>query len=133
MLPLANNGALQYSSGHLPTIKTKLDSSIEMSDKKIAHMVYFTLENPSDENIQHMLNEMNQFLNDHPGLEYFSCGTLNAELSRPVNDRSYHVSLHTVFANRAAHDAYQIHTRHQEFINRNKSTWKLVRVFDSDC
>lgn len=104
-----------------------------MSEKKIAHMVYFTLENPSLQNIQLMLDEMNKYLNDHPGLEYFGCGTLNQELDRPVNDRQFHVSLHTVFTNRAAHDAYQIHPRHKEFIDRNKPSWKQVRVFDSDC
>jgi hypothetical protein len=104
-----------------------------MSRNKIAHMVYFTLENPTEENIQAMLNDMKNYLDNHPGLEYFSCGTLNQELSRPVNDRSFHVSLHTVFTDRAAHDAYQIDPRHQEFINRNKPSWKQVRVFDSDC
>jgi Stress responsive A/B Barrel Domain len=102
-------------------------------NKKIAHMVYFTLEDPTSENIQNMLSEMKNYLDNHPGLEYFSCGTLNPELDRPVNDRAFHVSLHTVFVDRAAHDAYQIHPRHTEFITRNKPSWKQVRVFDSDC
>ncbi len=104
-----------------------------MSAKKIAHMVYFTLENPTQQNIQAMLDDMNNYLDGHPGLEYFSCGTLNPDLARPVNDREYHVSLHTVFTDRAAHDAYQVHPRHKEFIDRNKPGWKQVRVFDSDC
>lgn len=104
-----------------------------MSEKKIAHMVYFTLEDPSQRNIQTMLTDMAHYLDNHPGLEYFSCGTLNPDLARPVNDRAFHVSLHTVFVDRAAHDAYQEHPRHKEFIDRNKPSWKQVRVFDSDC
>lgn len=104
-----------------------------MNQKKIAHMVYFTLFDPSLENIQALISDMTKYLDDHPGLEYFACGTLNQELARPVNDREFHVSLHTVFADRAAHDAYQVDARHQEFIERNKPSWKQVRVFDSDC
>lgn len=104
-----------------------------MSEKKIAHMVYFTLENPSEQNIESLLADMRKYLDGHPGLEYFSCGRLNQELARPVNDRAFHVSLHTVFSNRAAHDAYQVDPRHTEFIDRNKPGWKQVRVFDSDC
>lgn len=104
-----------------------------MSEKKIAHMVYFTLEQPTEQNIQALLADMKHYLDSHPGLEYFSCGTLNQELARPVNDRAFHVCLNTVFTNRAAHDAYQEHPRHKEFIERNKPGWKQVRVFDSDC
>jgi hypothetical protein len=102
------------------------------SSKKIAHMVYFTLEDNSPEQIQHMLDEMKKYLDDHPGLEYFGCGTLVPDLSRPVNDKGFDVSLHTVFVDRAAHDAYQVAPRHLEFIERNKPSWKQVRVFDSD-
>lgn len=104
-----------------------------MFTKKLAHMVFFTLEDPSEDAVKIMLIEMKKYLYGHPGLEYFSCGTRNLELDRPVNDQEFHVSLHTVFADRAAHDAYQIHPLHQEFITRNKSSWRHVRVFDSDC
>jgi Stress responsive A/B Barrel Domain len=104
-----------------------------MSEKKIAHMVYFTLQDPTEQNIDAQLAEMREYLDQHPGLEYFSCGVLNQDLARPVNDRAFHVSLHTVFTNRAAHDAYQVHPRHLQFIERNKPCWKQVRVFDSDC
>jgi len=95
-------------------------------------MVYFTLHDNSPEQIQHMLSEMKTYLDNHPGLEYFDCGTLTPDLVRPVNDREFDVSLHTVFSDRAAHDAYQIEPRHLEFIGRNKPSWKKVRVFDTD-
>ena len=99
---------------------------------KIAHVVYFTLEDASQEKIDLLLSEMRKYLDDHPGLEYFACGELNRDLKRPVNDHDYEVSLHTVFADRAAHDVYQVAPRHLEFIERNKSNWKKVRVFDSN-
>ncbi len=43
----------------------------------------------------------------------------------------FHVSLHMVFTDRLAHDAYQTAPRHTEFVARNKSNWARVRVFDS--
>lgn len=104
-----------------------------MTVKPLAHIVYFTLEDASEERIEALLADMRQYLDQHPGLVHFSCGRLNQELNRPVNDRDFHVSLHTVFADRSAHDAYQLHPRHTEFIERNRANWKRVRVFDSDC
>lgn len=103
-----------------------------MSGKKIAHMVYFTLVDDSESKVQSLIDDMKHYLDDHPGLEYFGCGTLNKDLDRPVNDREFHVSLHTIFQDRAAHDQYQSNPRHIEFIERNKANWKNVRVFDSD-
>ena len=102
------------------------------SSKRIAHMVYFSLVDNSPEQVQHLLAEMKKYLDGHPGLEFFGCGTLVPDLSRPVNDKGFDVSLHTVFADRAAHDAYQIDPRHLAFIEKNKANWKQVRVFDSD-
>lgn len=99
---------------------------------RISHMVYFELSDASEQNVQHMLSEMKKYLDDHPGLDFFACGVLNQELSREVNDKDFHVSLHTIFADRAAHDAYQVHERHLAFIENNKEGWKKVRVFDSN-
>jgi len=53
-------------------------------------------------------------------------------LCRPVNDREFHVGLHVVFRDRAAHDAYQALPQHRRFMAENKETWKQIRVFDSD-
>ena len=38
---------------------------------------------------------------------FFAAGALCAELARPVNDRDWHVGLHLVFVDKAAHDAYR--------------------------
>jgi hypothetical protein len=43
------------------------------------------------------------------------------------------VALITVFESRAAHDAYQTHPDHLEFLSRNKESWSAVRVFDADA
>lgn len=102
------------------------------SNPRLAHMVYFTLVDASEGKIEEMLSACKEYLDNHPGLDYFAVGKLNTDLSRPVNDREFHISLHTVFRDRAAHDAYQVAPRHTAFIEKCKPNWKQVRVFDSD-
>jgi hypothetical protein len=41
------------------------------------------------------------------------------------------VALHIIFKDKAAHDRYQDHPRHKQFIEENQANWKKVRVFDS--
>ncbi|RMF42494.1 MAG: Dabb family protein [Planctomycetota bacterium] len=100
--------------------------------QRLSHMVYFELNDASPASIQELIDQCRQYLAGHDGQDLFAVGTLTPDLNRPVNDRDFHVSLHTIFADRAAHDAYQVHPRHLEFIERNKANWKKVRVFDSD-
>jgi hypothetical protein len=52
-------------------------------------------------------------------------------LTRDVNDCDWHVGLHIVFIDKAAHDAYQDDPTHNRFIEENKANWAAVRVFDS--
>jgi hypothetical protein len=98
----------------------------------LAHMVYFELNDASEAKINELIAACKHYLDNHPGLDYFAVGRLTPDLTRPVNDRGFHVSLHTVFADRAAHDAYQIEPRHLKFIELSKLNWKNVRVFDSN-
>ena len=99
---------------------------------RLAHTVYFSLHDNSPAKIEELVQACKKYLDDHPGLESFDVGRLNPDLARPVNDRGYEVSLHTLFVDRAAHDAYQTAPRHLKFIEEQKPNWKQVRVFDSD-
>lgn len=99
---------------------------------QLSHMVYFTLHDDSAPKILELVNACKKYLDDHPGVVYFSVGTLNQELARPVNDRGYQVTLNVVFDNRDSHDLYQVAPRHLEFIEGQKPNWKQVRIFDSD-
>jgi hypothetical protein len=97
----------------------------------LAHIVFFTLKNPSDASIQSLVDACHEDLDGHPGTQYFSVGTLVEDLARPVNDRDFHVALHVVFDGRQAHDDYQTSPRHLKFIAEQKETWQQVRIFDS--
>jgi hypothetical protein len=97
----------------------------------IAHDVYFTLRDASPEAAEKLVDACRRHLTGHDGTVFFAAGIRAAELARDVNDRAYDVSLHVYFRDKAAHDAYQEHPRHQQFIAEMKEGWKEVRVFDS--
>lgn len=97
----------------------------------LAHNVFFSLNDPSGDAIDRLVASCHKHLKDHPGVVFFAAGTLAEDLARPVNDRDFHVALHVVFEDRAAHDRYQPSDSHQQFIEENRDTWSQVRVFDS--
>ena len=96
-----------------------------------AHNVFFTLNDGSAAQAEKLVRDCYEYLEGHDGMVQFSAGTRAAGYERDVNDQQFHVSLHVLFSDHAAHDAYQTTARHREFIARNKAGWKTVRVFDS--
>jgi Stress responsive A/B Barrel Domain len=98
----------------------------------LAHMVYFTLKDRSPEGVRRQLEACQKYLTGHDGVVFFGLGTRVPDLAREVNDRDFDVGLHVVFHSRAAHDTYQTHPRHVQFIEENKQYWAKVRVFDAD-
>ena len=97
----------------------------------LAHMVFFTLRDNSEDAIERLIASCREFLSGHDGVIFFPAGARAQELDREVNDRDFHVSLHVVFENSVVHDQYQEHPRHLQFIDKSKDNWKSVRVFDS--
>jgi hypothetical protein len=102
-----------------------------LSTPLLAHNVYFTLKDNTAANRAKLIQACKTYLTNHPGTVFFACGTLAEDLQRPVNDRGFDVSLHIIFQDQAAHDAYQDAPRHHQFVEENKAGWKTVRVFDS--
>jgi hypothetical protein len=98
---------------------------------KVVHDVYFTLNDPTPENKELLVQAGVTYLKGHPGMESFSAGVRAEEMGRDVNDTGWDVSMHSVFVDAESHDAYQNAPRHMEFVARNKAGWKQVRVFDS--
>jgi hypothetical protein len=97
----------------------------------LAHDVYFTLRDASPAAVRKLVDASRRHLAGHEGTVFFAAGVRAAELEREVNDRGYDVSLHVYFRDKAAHDAYQEHPRHKQFIAEMSANWKEVRVFDS--
>ncbi len=101
--------------------------------KWLAHMVYFTLKDNSPEAVEKLLAGCREHLAGHPGQRLFAVGTRTSDLTREVNDQQFDVALQIVFESREAHDVYQTHARHLQFIAQHRDSWKTVRVFDADC
>ena len=99
---------------------------------QLAHMVYFKLKDTSGAARAKLARRL-QALPHRPR----GHGLLRRRhpRRRPERARSttmnFDVSLHLVFANKAAHDKYQEHPRHLKFVEENKENWEKVRVFDS--
>ena len=98
----------------------------------IAHNVYFTLKDNSTEARERLLAACREYLTGHPGQVSFACGTPAEGFERSVNDRDWGVSLHIVFADKAAHDTYQDSTRHHQFVADSQPNWVRARVFDTE-
>ena len=102
-----------------------------MKKGHLTHSVFFTLKDPSEANIQGLVDECYKYLSVADGLVSLHAGARIADLDRPVNDDQFHVALIVILESREAHDAYQEMADHLTFIERNKDTWAAVRVFDA--
>ena len=102
-----------------------------MTDRRLAHLVFFKLKDSSTEASEALVQACHKSLNNHDGIVWFSAGTVGEEFERPVNDRDFDVSLQVIFESREAHDAYQVAERHSQFVEEMKDNWDQVRVFDS--
>ena len=99
--------------------------------RALAHDVYFSLRDGSPQARQKLVDACRKHLTGHAGTLFFATGVRAPEMARDVNDKAYDVSLHVYFRDRAAHDAYQEHPRHTQFIAEMSANWASVRVFDS--
>ena len=97
----------------------------------LAHDVYFTLHDPSEEAKAKLVTACLKYLCGYEGCLYLTTGTRAGEFDRAVNDQGFDVALHVGFTDRAAHDAYQDDDTHNKFIAEMKHNWARVRVFDS--
>ncbi len=124
-------GLLAVAAVAMTATSGKPATEAEADGLQLAHMVYFKLKDHSGAARAKLVAACKLYLTGHEGTVSFATGTLAGDLKREVNDREFDVSLHIIFANKAAHDRYQDHPRHLKFVEENKANWEKVRVFDS--
>jgi len=96
----------------------------------LIHHVYFWLKPGSPDTVRDQLvSDCKAYLGDLPGVHHLWAGA-PAMTPRDVVDNSYDVGLCVILKDAAAHDVYQTHAQHIEFIARNKASWERVRVYD---
>jgi len=101
------------------------------SGPQVAHIVFFTLKDNSLYAKQQLIRDAYASLRNHEGILYFSAGERAESMQRTINDGSFDVGIHIVFASIASYDAFQTSKKHLEFIARNEHNWAQVRVFDT--
>jgi len=78
---------------------------------------------------EQLIAECRKYLGAVPTVQQLWSGP-PAMTPRDVVDNSYDVGLCVVLDDSAAHDVYQTHPLHHEFIERNKMHWERVVVKD---
>jgi hypothetical protein len=97
----------------------------------LIHTVFFWLNDDAPEGEQRRLVEdCMMLLGKVPGVRHIWAGPPAATPPRPVIDGSYNVGLTVVLDDLRAHDVYQEHPLHKEFIARRKEHWKRVQIYD---
>ena len=101
------------------------------SSPSLSHLVFFTLKDPSQTNIESLVAACRKYLTDHPGTVHFSVGSRAEHYQRPINDQVFHVGLVLIFATDEDHEKYQTSERHQQFLAEQLDNCSHVRVFDA--
>jgi hypothetical protein len=118
----------------LATLGLALATTSVAADKaapRLAHMVFFTLKNHSEESQAKFVESCHKYLSGHEGTVYFSVGKNAEDVEEPVSVKDFDVALHLVFEGKADRDRYLKDPRHVKFVEENKSHFAKVRVFDS--
>ena len=95
-----------------------------------SHIVIFWTEPAQPNAVDDLVAGMEKYLKQIPGVEHIYFGKM-VPSPRPVVDQSYQVALNIVFADKTAHDVYQAHPLHVEFVSQvMKKTCVKVLVYD---
>jgi hypothetical protein len=96
----------------------------------LVHTVFFWLKKGAPASAKkRLIDDCRKYLKT-PTVRHLWAGPVAKTPVRPVVDATYDVGLTVVFDGVKAHDAYQVHPRHLEFIKRNQSRWLKVAVYD---
>lgn len=94
------------------------------------HTVFFWLTHPESQSDRDALHAGLESLK---GINHITAAYVGkpADTRRPVIDHTFDFSLTLVFADRAAHDAYQVHPVHLEFVAECAHLWNRVQIYDA--
>ena len=98
----------------------------------LVHTVYFWLRN--DLTAQQLADFRRgvESLGGIKAVDKIYVGTPAKTEKRPIIDDSYSFALTVLCKDLAAHDAYQVDPIHKEFIEKFKSFWTRVQIYDAE-
>jgi hypothetical protein len=96
----------------------------------LIHSVYFWFEPDADPALVARFEAGLARLTTIPDIQTAYFGRPEATPKRAVIDDSYAWALIETFADIEAHDRYQAHPIHQEFLSQFAASWRKVQVYD---
>ena len=96
----------------------------------LIHCVYFWFKPDADPSLVARFEHALARLSTIPHIQTAHFGRPEATPKRPVIDDSYAWGLIETFADLEAHERYQSHPIHEEFLREFSSSWEKVRVYD---
>lgn len=98
----------------------------------LVHTVLFWLKKDLDDAQRAEFRKGVETLKEITSAEAAYVGTPSSTPERPVIDSSYDFCLTVLLKDVPAHDAYQVDPIHLEFIEKYKSIWETVKIYDAD-
>lgn len=100
---------------------------IEISTPPIAHVVLITLKDPT--RAAELVEDCNRLVPGIPSVLAYSCGLpLPSDRANVVGD--YSVGFFVAFADEAGYREYTDHPSHLALVDKWRTAWKEVRIFD---
>jgi hypothetical protein len=96
----------------------------------LIHSVYFWFKVDAEPALVARFEEGLRRLTAIPDIQTAHFGRPETTPKRPVIDDSYAWALIETFQDLAAHDRYQAHEIHQQFLREFSGTWQKVQVYD---
>ena len=96
----------------------------------LIHSVYFWFKPDADAAVVARFEDGLRRLTAIPDIQSAYFGRPEATPQRAVIDASYAWGLVEIFTDLAAHDRYQEHEIHQQFLKEFSSSWQKVQVYD---
>jgi hypothetical protein len=96
----------------------------------LIHSVYFWFKPDADPAVVARFEQGLERLTTIPDIQTARFGRPASTPKRPAIDDSYAWALIETFADIEAHDRYQAHPIHQEFLAEFASSWDRVQVYD---
>jgi hypothetical protein len=96
----------------------------------LIHSVYFWFKPDADAAVVARFEEGLRRLTTIPDIQTVHFGRPETTPKRPVIDDSYAWALIETFEDLAAHDRYQAHDIHHQFLQEFSGAWQKVQVYD---
>jgi hypothetical protein len=99
--------------------------------KPFAHMFFFELCDTTPELVHRFVELCRKYLGGHPGQKHFSVGVRALEIHREVSGANFEVSVHMIFDDIDAFNAYSDSSTHEDFITESAGMSPERIVYDS--